>query len=255
MSSAKISGCIITYNEERNIERCINSLLPVCDEIVVLDSFSSDKTIQICEKLGAKVFKNKFEGHIQQKNHALTKCLNDWVLSLDADECLTPVLQNSIRELILTDQVTAFSVNRLTNFAGQWIKHCGWYPDQKTRLFNKKYSSWGGRNPHDRIEHEVETRVVRLKGDLLHYSFEDVADHVAQINKFSSIGAQTAYDRGKKPNLIVQVLLDPIYTFVKKYFLQLGFLDGYYGFVISVNTAHSKFLKYVKLRDLHRKQA
>ena len=254
MNTAKISGCIITYNEEKNIERCVRSLQAVCDEIVIVDSYSTDRTVEICKKLQVKVFQNEFEGHIEQKNFALTKCLNNWIISLDADECLSPELQKAIQELHLSSSnpVEAYAVNRLTNFAGKWIRHCGWYPDRKTRLFNKNTSRWGGKNPHDRIEHNERTNIIRLEGDLLHYSFEDISDHVAVINKFSSIGAKSAFDQGRKPNFFIQVLLEPFYTFIKKYFFQKGFLDGYYGFVICINTAHSKFLKYTKLRDLHK---
>jgi glycosyltransferase involved in cell wall biosynthesis len=257
MDTAKISGCIITYNEEKNIERCILSLQPVCDEIVVIDSYSTDQTTNICKKLGVYVFQNSFDGHIEQKNFALTKCLYDWVLSLDADEELSSDLQQSILRVKdnLSEGSQAFEVSRLTNFCDQWIKHSGWYPDRKIRLFNKKNAKWGGRNPHDRIVLKTNTKTTVLKGDLLHYSFRDIAAHVEQINKFSSIGAQSAFERKKKPNLLVQVILDPIYTFVKKYFLQLGFLDGYYGLVIAINTAHSKFLKYVKLRDLNKRKS
>ncbi|MFZ9046354.1 MAG: glycosyltransferase family 2 protein [Cyclobacteriaceae bacterium] len=252
MNTVKISGCIITYNEEKNIERCLQSLTKICDEIVVIDSYSTDKTVEICEKLQVRVFQNAFEGYIEQKNFALTKCLNNWVISLDADECLSPELQEEILKLDLTVDNKAYAVNRLTNFAGKWIRYCGWYPDRKTRLFNKDSSSWGGKNPHDRIEHHERTHIIKLKGDLLHYSFEDISDHVSVINKFSAIGAKSAFEQGRKPNFFTQVLLDPFYTFIKKYFFQFGFLDGFYGFVISINTAHSKFLKYVKLRELHK---
>ncbi|MFT4737953.1 MAG: glycosyltransferase involved in cell wall biosynthesis [Cyclobacteriaceae bacterium] len=254
MLPVKISAFIITYNEEDKIARCIKSLRAVCDEIIVVDSYSTDKTVEISNSLGVKVTQNPFEGYKEQKNYALSLCQNEWVISLDADEELSSELQKSIKRLNSQTSENAFYVRRRTNFCGQWIMHCGWYPDKKIRLFRKSEGHIGGKNPHDRVIITDSVAVKPLSGDLLHFSYSTISEHVHQINRFSTIGAYSAFEKHKKPNFIVQVLLDPIYTFVKKYILQLGFLDGYFGFVISINTAHSKFLKYVKLREIYRTQ-
>lgn len=248
----KISAVIITYNEEKNIDRCLKSLIGVVDEILVVDSYSSDRTEEICLVAGARFIKNKFEGHIQQKNFAMNLAANDWVLSLDADEELTPELRKSVESVNLENSNVAYAVKRLTSFCGQWIKHCGWYPDKKIRLWNRTQGQWGGQNPHDKVILNKGTQLVTLDGDLLHYSFYTIEQHVQTIQKFSSIAAQSAYDNGKRSNLLINILLGPAFAFFKRYFLLLGFLDGYFGLIISINSAYSRYLKYIKLREIER---
>ncbi|MCP4458993.1 MAG: glycosyltransferase family 2 protein [Cytophagales bacterium] len=250
----KISVVIITYNEERNIGRCLESLGAVADEVVVVDSFSEDKTKEICEIYKVRFVEHVFDGHIQQKNYALELAKNDWVLSLDADEALTDELRDSICIAKKTDDVDAWELKRLTNFCGKWIKHAGWYPDKKIRLWKKSIGQWGGQNPHDRVVLSEEAKIGKLTGDLLHYSFYSISEHIQQIQKFSTIAAESAYANGNRANLFANILLGPFYTFFKKYILQAGFMDGYFGFIISVNTAYSKYLKYVKLRELQKGQ-
>jgi glycosyltransferase involved in cell wall biosynthesis len=247
----KISAVIITFNEERNIGRCLESLQGVVDEIIVLDSFSTDKTQEICTQYGARFEQHAFDGHIQQKNRALYLATNDMVLSLDADEALTEELRVSILQAKGRDDIQAWKLKRLTNFCGKWIRHTGWYPDKKIRLWNRNIGRWGGQNPHDRVILNQDVKFETLHGDLLHYSFYTINQHIDQIQKFSSIAAKSEFEKGRKSNVLTQVLIGPWYTFVKKYFLQRGFLDGYFGLVISINTAYSKYLKYIKLRELH----
>jgi len=249
----QLSAVIITFNEERNIGRCLESLQGVVDEIVVIDSFSTDQTETICRSFGVRFETNPFNGHIQQKNHAMHQAKYDWVLSLDADEALTDELKRGIEAVKNSDGLDGFELSRLTNFCGQWIHHAGWYPDRKIRLWNRTKGEWGGQNPHDKVVMKAGTKVGRLDGDLLHYSFYTIEQHVQTIQKFSSIAAESAYKNGKRANLVVNILIGPWFTFIKKYFLQLGFLDGYYGWVISVNTAYSRFLKYIKLREIQQK--
>ena len=247
----KVSAVIITFNEERNINRCLKSIGNIADEIIVVDSFSTDLTRSICEVYNVRFVEHAFGGHIEQKNHAISLASNDWVLSLDADEALTEELKQSI-QLANFESYDGFQLKRLTNFCGQWVRHTGWYPDKKIRLWNKSKGSWGGQNPHDRVEMDGGLRIGQLEGDLLHYSFYTLFEHVAQIQKFSSLAAEAAYKNGKRSSLVKNILIGPFYTFVKKYILQAGFLDGYFGFVISINTAYSKFLKYVKLREIQK---
>ena len=250
----KLSAVVIAYNEEDNIGRCLQSLKETADEIVVVDSFSSDRTVDICKTSGAKLIQHHFAGHIEQKNYALSCAGNDYVLSLDADEALSTELIQSIRAAKQNWSANGYSVNRLTNYCGRWIRHCGWYPDKKIRLWDRRKGHWGGVNPHDHVVMNESSRIRHLSGDLLHYSYPTIRDHVSQINSFSEIAARAAFEKGRQSNLLLDVCLNPTLTFFKKYFLKLGILDGYEGFVISTSTAYGKFLKYIKLRELENMQ-
>jgi glycosyltransferase involved in cell wall biosynthesis len=250
-NAIKLSAVIITFNEEDNIKRCLDSLEDVADEIVVVDAFSTDKTKQLCEKKQVRFIQNRFAGHMEQKNFAMMQASHEHILSLDADEALSPQLRASIQEVKANWNFDAYSFNRLTSYCGQWIKHCGWYPDKKIRLWHRKKGRWKGVNPHDRLIMENNSVIHHLKGDLLHYSYPSIKDNIAQINRFSDIAATAAYKKGKKAHMITDIILNPPATFMKKYIIQLGILDGFYGFVISVLSAFARFAKYVKLHDLN----
>ena len=250
----KISAVIITYNEEANIERCLDSLEGTADEVLVVDSFSSDRTADICKSKGVDFIQHPFDGHIEQKNYALSCASNDYVLSLDADEVLSQKLSQSIQAAKQNWTEDGYSVNRLTNYCGKWIRHCGWYPDTKIRLWDRSKGHWGGVNPHDHVVMDEPIRIRHLSGDLLHYSYPTIRDHISQINSFSDIAARAAFEKGRQSNLALDICLNPTLTFFKKYFLKLGLLDGYEGFVISISTAYGKFLKYIKLRELERQR-
>lgn len=247
---AEISAVIITYNEERNIGRCIDSLLKVADEIVVIDSFSTDKTEEICREKGVAFIQHAFEGHIQQKNYAISQARFSFILSLDADEALSPELASSILQIKNAPSFEGYYMNRLTNYCGHWVKHCGWYPDSKLRLFFKGKGSWGGTNPHDIFQMHTGSKTGILKGDILHYSYYSFEDHLKQINYFSNIAANAAFNEGKKYSFFEKILFSPLVIFIKSYIFKLGFLDGYYGFVISITSAFATFTKYVKLRQI-----
>lgn len=249
----KISVVIITYNEEKNIARCLESVKDVADDIVVIDSFSSDRTKEICLQHNVRFIEHQFEGHIQQKNYAITLAEFPFILSLDADEALSPELKESIINAKNNWNSDGYYFNRLTNYCGKWIKYCGWYPDQKLRLWDSSKGKWGGINPHDKFEMTTDARLEFLKGDLLHYSFYTISQHVETINKFSEIAANERFQKGKKSNMVL-TFFSPVWKFIKTYFVLGGILDGFYGFVISVNSAHSTFLKHVKLRQLHKNQ-
>jgi glycosyltransferase involved in cell wall biosynthesis len=248
-NSVPLSVVVITFNEERNIGRCLASVRGIADEVVVVDSFSTDRTEEICRQYGATFLQHPFEGHIQQKNYALSRATHPYVLSLDADEALSPQLQVSVRDAKSRWDADAYEMARLTNYCGHWIKHTDWYPDRKTRLFDKRKARWGGANPHDRVELEPGATQLRIGGDLLHYSYHSVSQHIKQLNYFTDIGARVAFEKGKKASLPV-VVLSPVFKFIKSYFIRLGFLDGYYGFVVCAISAFASFLKYVKLRQL-----
>ncbi len=249
-----ISAVIITFNEERNIGRCIDSLTGVADEIVVLDSNSTDRTREICEEKGARVKTHPFAGYIEQKNLALKESSYPHVLSLDADEALDENLKKSILQVKKNWNADAYTMNRLTNFCGKWIRHTGWYPDRKLRLFDKRRGKWAGRNPHDRYEIEGKRTIQHLDGDILHYSFYTIDQHIDTVNKFSAIKAQVMLEKGRKVHFW-NYFINPGFKFFRDYFLKLGFLDGFFGYVIARNSAHGVFLKYAKLRELHRKNA
>ena len=253
MAAVKLSVVIITRNESRNITRCITSVAGLADEILVVDSESTDNTLELAEALGARVVVQPFLGYVEQKNFALQQARFDHVLSLDADEALSPELYASIA--IVKEHWTrdAWAFNRLNNYCGQWIRHSGWYPDRKIRLLDRKKGYWGGTNPHDTIVLEKGIPVGKLSGDLLHYSYQSVQEHVEKTHKYAEIMAKAMAEAQKKAGL-VKLLLNPPFTFAKKYFFQLGFLDGYYGWVICKLTAYYTFLKYLRLREIHRQK-
>lgn len=248
----KLSVAIITFNEERNIGRCLESLRGVADEVVVVDSFSTDKTREICEKEAVVFIENVFEGHIQQKNFAWQQTSGTHVLSLDADEALSPELRASILKVkeAWPTEIDGFRFNRLTNYCGQWVRHSGWYPDTKMRLFVKGKGAWEGVNPHDRFElHHLE-RGAWLSGDLLHYSYYSAADHYKQIEYFSDIASRELFEQGKHVSYLL-IYLKVGVQFIKNYILKRGFLDGTTGYQIAKRSAFATWRKYTKLKALH----
>lgn len=244
-----ISAVIITFNEERNIARCLDSLKGVVDEIVVLDSCSSDRTETICREKGAKFFQHQFDGHIEQKNRAITYASYSYVLSLDADEALDEKLKTSIRNVKNDLKFDGYTMNRLTNYCGHWVRHCGWYPDTKLRLWNSKKGKWTGVNPHDRYELAAGASISHLKGDILHYSYYTREDHYKQVEYFTDIAAKAYKKEGRRAGWI-KMYLSAVVKFIRDYFIKLGFLDGGAGFSISRISAYAAFLKYKKLRKL-----
>lgn len=249
----KLSVVIITFNEEQNIGRCLQSVQSVADEIIVVDSYSTDKTEAICKQYQVSFLQHSFEGHIEQKNYALSHAAYDYVLSLDADEALSPDLQQDIMDIKSNWTADGYTFNRLTNYCGKWIRHCGWYPDKKLRLFKRNKASWGGVNPHDKVEMHKQTTVKHIQANLLHYSFYTIREHIEQINKFSTIKAEGLFKKGKKSHLC-KMIFSSWFKFFKGYVLKLGFLDGIYGLIICANSGHANFLKYSKLWSLHKQK-
>lgn len=242
---------IITYNEEKNIERCLKSVKDLADEIVVLDSFSTDATPEICKTYGVRFHQHVFDGHIQQKNRAIALADNPHVLSLDADEALDDRLKKSILGVKQNFNKDGYYMNRLTNYCGHWVRHCGWYPDEKLRLWDSRKGSWTGTNPHDRYELKNGNKnTAHLIGDILHYSYYSLEDHYKQVEYFTSIAAKAYYDKGKKAAWY-RLWLNPLAKFIDHYILHLGFLDGQAGYRISKISAYATWLKYKKLRQLH----
>lgn len=245
----KLSVAIITLNEERNIGRCLESLDGLADEIVVLDSLSTDRTESICRDFEVRFERQAFAGYIRQKQDAIDLCSHEMVLSLDADEALSDELRNAI----LTEKQKDFpspyySMNRLANYCGKWIYHCGWYPDTKLRLFDRRRARMGGQNPHDKIIPSDSTLSIQhLKGDLLHYSYYSVEEHRRQADRFATIAAKALVARGKNPSYTI-ALIKSIAKFIRNYIIKFGFLDGRFGWVICRISAWETFQKYRRVR-------
>lgn len=248
----QLSVVIITFNEERNIGRCIDAVKDIADDIVVLDSFSTDRTAEICQSKGVRFVQHTFDGHIEQKNRAITFAKFPHILSLDADEAPDERLKQSIIAVKNNWQHDGYSMNRLTNYCGQWIRHCGWYPDTKLRLWDSRKGKWGGVNPHDRYELTApQATTAYLAGNILHYSYYTVEEHYRQADKFSTIAARALYVKGKRSSLLLAAIKTGA-KFLRNYIIKLGFLDGHYGFVICRISAGETWQKYIKLRNLHR---
>lgn len=245
-----LSVVVITFNEEDKIGRCLESVRHLADEIVIVDSLSTDGTERIAKEFNVKFISQAFLGYIEQKNFALDQASHDMVLSLDADEALDEVLQASIlaakKEGFPFD---GYSMNRTTSYAGKWIKHGSWYPDVKLRVFNRQKCRWGGTNPHDKIIENAGFTKKHLKGDILHYSFKNFDAHIAQLNKFTSIQAAAMYKEGKRASL-VKLWINPLIAFISGYVFKGGFRDGSAGLIIAVSVAYQTFAKYAKLRLL-----
>ena len=251
MSINKLSVVIITYNEEKNIARCINSVYQIADEVIVVDSHSIDKTKEIAIAHGAKVIEHTFEGYIQQKNFALQQANYPWVLSLDADEALSDKLKNKIQEIKNNPTADGYTMNRLTYYCGRWIKHTGWYPDKKLRLVRKELAQWSGINPHDRLELIKSKNIKHINADILHYSYYSLHDHLNQLDKFTQISANELYKARINPNFW-HFFIKPVHKFLNHYIYKAGFLYVYEGFQISIISAYGVFLKYAKLREIYR---
>jgi len=245
-----VSLVIITLNEEAHIERCLKSV-PWAKDVVVLDSGSQDSTVDRAKKLGARTFVESFRGFREQKQRATDLAQEDWVLSLDADEALSPELNEEIQGIFRsgTPSANGYETPRLSYHLGRWVRHGGWYPDYQIRLFNRKHCQWVGGHVHERVSGQ---NIKRLNSPILHWVFKDLADQVDTNNEYSSKGALDLRDRGVRPSL-VKMTLKPISKFLETYIWKRGFLDGRSGFIISVGAAYSVFLKFAKLWELDNK--
>lgn len=243
----ELSGVVITFNEEKKIGRCLDSLLKVCEDVVVVDSFSTDRTKEICLEKGARFIENKFEGHIEQKNFAITQAKYSYVLSLDADEELDDELIESIKWIKKHFSKDGYAMKRRNNYCGKWIRFGSWYPDIKLRLWESMMGKWVGENPHDRFELKEEGTQAMLDGHILHYTIDTVEDHKKQVEKFSDIAARELKKKGKRlPGLFIVVRSS--FKFITDYFFRFGFLDGKYGFIIARLNARYVYLKYTKAK-------
>ncbi len=242
-----ITAVIITHNEERIIGRCLQSLEGVADEIVVVDSGSTDATESICRQAGARFEHHDWENFSRQKNYANSLASCDWILSIDADESLSDALREQLSSLKANplEDNTVFSFNRLTNYCGHWIRHCGWYPDWCCRMWRNGIARWEG-IIHEELHFEKDVCVRRLEGDMLHYSYNTVGDHVARLSKYAPLSAEKDFERGKRCG-VAAIALRPAWTFVRNYFFRGGMLDGWAGFTVCRLSATYTLVKYAEL--------
>jgi len=252
-----ISAVIITYNEERIISRSIESLKRVVDEIIIIDSFSTDRTIEICKEKGAVVWQNKFEGYKTQKHFAATKAKHEWILSVDADEVLSNELINSLLEWRKNhkysndlssqpSQPAGYFVNRRTDYCGKWVNYGGWYPDRKLRFFNRNLGQWSGRNVHEFVKIKEGFSTSFLKGDLLHYSINEPAELLRKLYTYSEMGARFMNEEGRSTSLI-EAIYKSAFRWLRQTIFQLGFLDGMLGLKIAKQNTLATFWKYRRL--------
>ncbi len=252
MNKVKLSACIITYNEEGNIRDCLESVKWV-DEIIVVDSFSQDKTVEICKSYTERIYQRAWLGHIEQKNVALDLAANEWILALDADERVSPSLAKAISNELLFAQNTTdgYYFPRHSYYLGRWINHGGWYPDYKLRLFRKGSGQWGGKNPHDRVILNGSTKY--LKDDLWHYVYRDLSHQLKTVDNFSRIAVEIM-EKEEKAFSLSQLLFRPPLKFIETYVIKKGWMDGLPGFIIAVVSSFYVFLKYAKLWEVKQRQ-
>ena len=248
---ARLSLSIISLNEAKNIERCIRSV-PFADEVVVVDSGSIDGTADLARALCARVFVEEWRGFRAQKQRATDLCQNRWVLSLDADEALSPESAKELEALLASPELESnegYTFPRLSWNLGRWIRHGGWYPDLQLRLYDRERTSWqGGDKVHERVSAKS---VKRLTHPIFHYPFPDLAEQVSTNNRYSTLGAEELAARGKRFS-ILKLIFKPTSKFLETYLIKRGFLDGLPGFIIAVGAAYSVFLKFAKLWETER---
>lgn len=251
-SKPSVSAIVVCYNEEDNIGRCLNSLR-WCEEIVVVDSFSTDRTVEICRQFTNIIIQREWAGYRDQKAFAHSKATKDWVLMIDSDEEVTPALKNEILEelAVAGTHCSGFLLPRLVFYLGRWWRRGGWYPDYDVRLFRRELATWGGTDPHEKII--VDGPVRRLRNPLHHFSYRNIDDHIQRINRFTSISSRELRTQGE-PWRLSDALLRPAFRFCRSYFLKRGFMEGFAGFHVAVTAAMYVFLKYAKLWELELKE-
>ena len=242
----KISACITAGNEEKNIRRCLESV-KWADEIIVVDSFSTDRTAEICREYTPLVYAHRWLGYIGQKNLIKDLASGPWILFIDADEEISCELRDEILAELGSDacsEIAGYEFPRLVWFLGRWILHGDWYPDIKLRLFRKEKGHCGGKEPHDRTT--VDGKIKQLKNNMFHYTYDSISDQIATLNRFTTITANGQYEEGK-PFHVYDLALRPFIRFIRGYFFRRGFLDGLPGLIVALTCSYGVFIKYAKL--------
>ncbi len=244
-----LTAVVIAKNEAHQIERCLRALQQVANEIVLVDSGSTDNTAVLARLLGANVVEYNWQGYAQNKNYGNALAQSDWIISVDADEVLSEELIQSIQQLQMSDN-EVYALDRMNNYCGTWVKHSGWYPDWKPRIFNRKQVQWQGDFVHETLAIPSRCKVIKLKGKLWHYSYNSREDHLRKINHYTTLSAKALFQKGKKSSFL-HIWIYPLVRFFKTFFLKLGFLDGKTGWYISQYNTYMIHLKYKKLKQLH----
>lgn len=243
----KISATIITCNEQAGIARAIESLR-CCDEVVVVDSGSNDRTVEIAANLGARVVEAPWLGYARQKNFAAERAAHDWILSIDADEALSEALEAEIWQIKKGGpQCDGYTMPRMAQYLGRWILHSGWYPDRKVRLYDRRKARWTGEYVHESVQ--VDGVIGHLRCNLLHYTFSSISEHLKNMDRYTTLAAQELVARGHRVRW-ADLVLDPCWTFLRTYFFRAGFLDGMEGLTIAFMAAFYNFVKYAKVRNM-----
>ena len=247
-----ISAVVITHNVAETIGQCLTALKKVCAEVIVVDSYSDDGTVEICQELGVTILSQDWLGYSGTKNFGNARTKHDWILSIDSDEILSDELIDSLRNVQL-EKKHVYVLDRLTNFCGKWIYHSGWYPEWKIRLFHKNHIYWKGDYVHESLSIPADFKKIKLKGKLYHYSYKDTADHIRRIKKYAKLSAQERFKDGKKSSF-VKIWLSPIARFIRTYFIKKGFMDGKEGWLISWRSAYMVNLRYRILNEMWKNQ-
>ena len=250
-----LSVCIITLNEEANIVRTLESVREIADEVIVVDSGSTDATVALAEQRGAKVFVEPWKGFALQKNSALAKAVCDWILSLDADEAVSPELAASIRALLKSGSVpqfTGYTMNRRNMYLRRWLKHCGYYPDPKLRLIRRGAAEFELRAVHEDMK--MQGPLGHLNGDLIHFAYPTLESFIEHANRYSSLGAQMEAEKGRAGFSFMNIVLRPMVRFLYSYFFRLGFLDGREGLLVLMTHASYVSWKYAKAWELSKER-
>jgi len=244
----KLSVVIISFNEEKDIGRCLDSVGDVADEIVVVDSLSTDRTHEICKSHGVRLISHPWEGYVNQKNYALEQAKYDHVLSLDADEALSGEMNFEILSIKKNWEFDGYIFNRKNKYCGKWMEFTTLYPDRKLRLFDRRKGRWTGYDPHDHIEMEAGSRIKKVKADILHWAMEDIEEQKRKALNFARVAAKAYADEGRKP-WPGQCLVHASWRFLREYFFRLGIFDAKQGLWFSWYAAKYTYLKYSMIKD------
>lgn len=250
----KLSAAIMTFNEEKNLDRTLKALEDICDEIVIVDSRSTDRTEEICKKYGAKFIKQKWLGYGRQRNVAIENCSGRWILAVDADEELSPELRDRIKNIIESDDTSkkVFEINRLSVCFGKKIKYGGWGTSYAVRLFLKGAGKFNDNTVHESFV--TDEMIYKIKEDIYHHSYLTLEDYFSKFNRYTTEGALEYYKKGKKAS-IFQIVFNPLYKFIRMYIFRLGFLDGVEGFLLASTSSLYSMVKYFKLREIYRNKS
>jgi glycosyltransferase involved in cell wall biosynthesis len=247
----KISAFIVCMNEEQQIRRCLESI-KWCDEIVIIDSGSTDKTLDICREYTDRIFVRPWPGFVAQKGFGLEQCRGEWVLNLDADEAVTPELRDEMLAAVTAPgDYNGFYLLRVVFYLGKFWRKGGWYPEYRLRLCRRAVTTWGGSDPHEKAI--VEGATTRLNSELWHFTYDNISNQIRSLNKFASDTAATLYGKGKRFS-VSQLILNPIARFIKFYVFRKGYKEGFRGFLVAIFETFYVFLKYAKLWELSQKK-